>query len=312
MGGHRRILAPQTRPASLRSAASADGDYGVGDTPDWREVRWPQHLRAMTVNARRVHLAEIGSGRGAPILLLHGLSGRWQHWLENIPRFATERRVVAVDLPGFGRSQLPLEPISIALYARTLDRVCDLLELDPAIVVGSSLGGMVAAELALRYPQRVERLVLVGAACLAPTEINAQRAHLALAGLRRVTRALPRGVNGTLTRPRARHLAFAPIVRHPTLIATDMLYELTGGERPSGSLDALDALSTHEIRDQLGSITVPTLVVHGRNDMLIACSDGAQLAGMIDGAELTIFEDTGHLPMIERPVRFNRTVLDFI
>jgi pimeloyl-ACP methyl ester carboxylesterase len=312
MGGHRRILAPQARPASLRSAATADADYGVGDGPDWRKVPWPQHLRAMTVNARRVHLAEIGSGRGAPILLLHGLGGRWQHWLENIPRFAAGRRVIAVDLPGFGRSQLPLEPISIALYARTLDRVCDLLELDAAVVLGSSLGAMVATEMALRYPQRVERLVLVGAACLAPTEMNAQRAHLALAALGRITRALPRGIDGALTRPRARHVAFAGVIRHPTLIATDMLYELTGGERPSGSLDALDALSTHEIQDRLGSITVPTLVVHGRNDLLIPCSDGTQLAAMIDGAELNVFEDTGHLPMIERPARFNSAVLDFI
>jgi pimeloyl-ACP methyl ester carboxylesterase len=312
MGGHRRILAPQALPASLRSAASADAGYGAADGADWREVRWPQHLRAMTVNARRVHLAEIGSGRAAPILLLHGLGGRWQHWLENIPRFAAERRVVAVDLPGFGRSQLPLDPISIALYARTLDRVCDLLELDAAVVVGSSLGGMVATELALAHPQRVERLVLVGAACLAPNEINAQRAHLALAAFGRVARALPRGVNGALTRPRARHLAFASILRHPTLIATDLLYEITGSERPSGSLGALDALSAHDIRDQLDSIAVPTLVIHGRNDMLIRCGDGEQLAAMIPGAKLEVFEDTGHLPMIERPARFNGAVLDFI
>jgi pimeloyl-ACP methyl ester carboxylesterase len=296
----------------LHAAASAGAEYGAGDGPDWRDVRWPQHLRAMTVNARRVHLAEIGSGRGAPILLLHGLGGRWQHWLENIPRFAASRRVVAVDLPGFGHSQLPLDPISIASYARTLDRVCDLLELDAAVVVGNSLGGMVAAELALSHPQRVERLVLVGAACLAPEAMSAQRAHLALALLGRVTRALPRGVDGTLTRPRARHLAFASILRHPTLIATDMLYELTGGQRPSGSLDALDALSEHQIRDQLGSIAVPTLVIHGRNDILIPCSDGQQLAAMIGAAELEIFEDTGHLPMIERPTRFNDAVLDFI
>lgn len=266
----------------------------------------------MTVAARRVHLAEIGSGRGAPILLVHGLGGRWQHWLENIPRLAGQRRVVAVDLPGFGRSQLPVEPISIARYARTLDRVCDLLEFEPAVVVGSSLGAMVAAELALRYPERVERLVLVGAACLAPTELSAHRAHLALAALGRITRALPRGVNGTLTRPRARHLAFASVLRHPTLISTDMLYELTGGKRPAGSVDALDALSGHTIHDELPMIGVPTLVIHGRNDMLINVGDGVDLAAMIDGAELVVFEDTGHLPMIERPARFNEALLGFI
>jgi pimeloyl-ACP methyl ester carboxylesterase len=312
MADHLRIVAPRARPASVRSAAFAGADYGAGDGPDWREVRWPEHLRAMTIEARRVHLAEIGAGKGAPILLLHGLGGRWQHWLENIPRLAGRRRVVAVDLPGFGRSQLPIEPISIARYARTLDRVCDLLELDPAVVVGSSLGGMVAAELALRYPERVQRLVLAGAACLAPTESSARRAHFALTALGRITRALPRGVNGTLTRPRARHLAFASVLRHPTLISTDMLHELTGGERPAGSVDALDALSAHHIEDELASISVPTLVIHGRNDLLISSADGRRVATMIDDAELQIFEDTGHLPMVERPGRFNDALLDFI
>jgi pimeloyl-ACP methyl ester carboxylesterase len=267
----------------------------------------------MTVDARRVHLADLGGARrGAPLVLLHGLGGRWQHWLENMPRLAERRRVVAVDLPGFGRSQMPLEPISIAGYARTLDRVCDLLELDAAVFVGSSLGGMVAAELALRSPERVAALVLVGAACLAPAELAAARTHVALDVLRRVTRALPRGVNGTLTRPRARHLAFATVLRHPTLIATDMLFELTGADRPPGSLSALEALGAHEVRDHLAEIDVPTLVLHGRNDMLIPAADGEELATLIADARIDIFDDTGHLPMVERPARFNDALLDFI
>jgi pimeloyl-ACP methyl ester carboxylesterase len=311
MVAHRRILAPHARPASLRSAPSAGWDYGASDRPDWRDVHWPAYLRAMTVDARRVHFAAIGSGHGAPILLIHGLGGRWQNWLENIPRLSKHRRVVAVDLPGFGHSQPPLAPISIDGYARALDRVCDLLELDAAVIVGSSLGGSVAVELALRHPARVERLVLVSAACLGPAQVSPQSAQLAIAAVGRLATALPQGVNSTLRRPRARHLGFAAVLRHPTRVATDMLYELTGGVRPPGTPGALAALSAHVIREELGTIAVPTLVIHGRNDMLVPCSDGEQLAALVPEAELVIFEDTGHMPMVERPVPFNDEVLRF-
>jgi pimeloyl-ACP methyl ester carboxylesterase len=311
MLGHQRILAPHARPASLRSAASAGPDYGSSDQPDWREVRWPTHLRAMTIEGRRVHFAAIGSGDGAPILLIHGLGGRWQNWLENIPRLAAQRRVVAVDLPGFGHSQLPLEPISITGYARVLDRACDLLELDAAIVVGNSLGGAVATELALRHPARVRRLVLVAPAGLEPGQLSPQGAKLALAAVGRLRTALPNGLSGTLARPRARHLALATLLRHPTLIASDTLFELTDGGRAQGSKAALAALTAHDNHAELDSISEQTLIIHGRNDMLIRCEDSEQLASRLPTAELVIFEDTGHMPMLERPVPFNDELLRF-
>jgi pimeloyl-ACP methyl ester carboxylesterase len=312
MTAHRRILAAHARPASLSSAAAAGADYGASDSPDWRSVHWPAQLRAMTVAGRRVHLADRGSGEGPPLLLIHGLGGRWQNWLENIPRLAQHRRVVAIDLPGFGRSQMPTQPISIAGYASALDRVCDLLELDAAVVVGNSLGGLVATELALRFPDRTSALVLVAAACLAPAELSLHGAQLALSASRWITASLPNGTTSVLRRRRARHLAFASILRHPTRIATDTLYELAGGLRPPGTFQALSALSMHDITGELREIAVPSLVIHGREDMLIPHSEAEQLAGLLAGAELVSFEDTGHMPMVERPVPFNEAVLRFV
>jgi pimeloyl-ACP methyl ester carboxylesterase len=311
MAAHRRILAARGRPASWRTARSASADYGRGDEPDWRTVRWREHLRAVAVDARRVHLVDIGSGPGRPILLVHGLGGRWQNWIENIPRLALDHRVVALDLPGFGHSQLPAEPISIDGYARTLDRVCDLLELEAPLVGGNSLGALVVAELALRFPARVGALALVGAACLAPADLDSRTVQLALAAGGRIAGSLLRGPNGTVTRPRAQHILFATVLRHPTLIANDTLYELASGVRPPGAAAALAALRAHDISAELGSIAAPTLVVHGREDVLIPCSDGEQIAAMIRGAELLVFEDTGHMPMVERPVAFDSALLGF-
>jgi pimeloyl-ACP methyl ester carboxylesterase len=311
MEPHRSILAARGRPAGWGAAAGASADYGAGDSPDWRTIPWAAHLRAVTVEARRVHLVDLGSGAGPPILLVHGLGGRWQNWVENVPRLSAHRRVVALDLPGFGRSQLPVAPITIAGYARTLDTVCDLLELEAPLVVGNSLGAVVVAELALRFPARVGSLAFVAGACLAPADLESRTAQLALVAGGRIASSLLRGPSGSVTRPRARHLAWATVLRHPTRIPSDTLYEVAGGVRPPGGAAALAALSAHDISGELGAIGVPTLVVHGRDDVLIPCADAERVARMIPGAELVTFEDTGHMPMVERPVPFNDALLRF-
>ena len=75
---------------------------------------------------------DIGSGDEHPIVFIHGLGGQWQNWLENIPRFAQDRRVIVPDLPGFGLSPMPAEEISIAYYGRVVADLCDALGLGPA------------------------------------------------------------------------------------------------------------------------------------------------------------------------------------
>src|SRR5918912_1008729 len=104
------------------------------------------------------------AGDDPPLLLVHGLSGNWQNWLENLPRLARERRVVALDLPGFGQSEDPRDEISMPGYGRAVNELADRLELRQVLLVGNSMGGFVAAETAIQFPERVERLVLVSAA----------------------------------------------------------------------------------------------------------------------------------------------------
>lgn len=277
-------------------------DYGIEDEPDWRAVRWPEHLRAVTVDGRRVHIAALGEDGGRPLLLVHGFGGRWQIWLANMPRLAAHRRVVALDLPGFGRSQMPIEAISIGGYARTLERICDLLELEAPLVTGHGLGGVVAAELALRHPERVGALALIDAMWLAPDQVRARAAELALLLSSRLAEALPRGA---IARPRTRQLAFAAAIRHPGRIAPDLLYELLGGLRAPGWSAALQAAMACGAAGGLAALTAPTLVIHGAGDVLVPAADGERLAGMIAGARLELFTDCGHMPMLEHPRRFN-------
>ena len=81
--------------------------------------------------------------------------------------------------------------------------------------------------------------------------------------------------------------------------------------RPPGATAALAALRAHDISAELGAIGAPTLVVHGREDVLVPCADAERIAAMIPGAELLVFEDTGHMPMVERPVPFDDALLRF-
>jgi len=308
----RRLLPPSSaRPATLADAARASADYGVSDRPDWRSVPWRSRLRAVTVDGRRVHVVDSGHGIGAPVVLIHGLGGRWQSWLETIPRVAAQRRVVALDLPGFGLSQPPREPISIPRYARTVERVCELLGLDRVVVVGNSMGGFVAAELALRFPARVERLVLVSAAAVSIGDFNPLPAMLLVGALARTPLGSPEGMRALIGRRHARHLAFANLVRHPTLIDGAMLWELVGGRGAPALRDAVRATMTHDIRGEVTALDAPTLIVHGREDMLVPVADSQWLAQRLPHAQLEVFEDTGHLVMVERPVRFNDALLRF-
>src|SRR3954462_7351145 len=141
-----RVFASSARPTTPWRARQADSEYGVTAEPSWREVDWPAHLHQTEIHGSTVNYVDIGSGDGEPVVLVHGLGGQWQNWLENIPRAAQERRVIALDLPGFGLSPMPRDPITISGYGRTVAALADRLGLDRFDVVGNSMGGYIGAE----------------------------------------------------------------------------------------------------------------------------------------------------------------------
>src|SRR5204862_299875 len=157
----------QPRGEQILQKAVDLGPYGpVGRSP-WLDVDWREHQRWLVVEGRPLNTIQLGREGTQPIVFVHGLSGCWQNWLEQLPVLAAEHHVVALDLPGFGHSPMPPGEISINGYARILDALLGELGIDAATVVGNSMGGFIGAELAISFPQRVERLVLVSAAGLA-------------------------------------------------------------------------------------------------------------------------------------------------
>jgi pimeloyl-ACP methyl ester carboxylesterase len=307
-----RLLPSNALPTRFRLAEKAGDDYGVSDAPDWRRVDWSLHTREMEIDRRRVTYVDLGAGAGPPVVFIHGLAGCWQNWIENLPRIARARRVVALDLPGFGQSEMPRDRITITNYARTVETLCERLRLGPVVIVGNSMGGLVAADLAARVPRRVARLMLVSAAGLT-------HQHLLRRPVLVVTRIAMLAANTTVTqhelllsRARIRHLLLSTIMRHPSRIELDVLLQQAPRSGLGGFMAAIDELIGYDIRERLPEIDCPTLVVQGRNDMLVPVGDAAEYVRMIPDARKAIWDETGHAPMLERPQRFNAELLAFL
>jgi pimeloyl-ACP methyl ester carboxylesterase len=308
------VRAPSRPLAAAATALPEADDYGPAGRSPWLDVDWRAHQRWVMVDGAPVNTIELGDG--PPILFVHGLSGCWQNWLEQLPVFAAGHRVIALDLPGFGHSPMPSGPITIAGYAALLDGLLAALEIDSAAVVGNSMGGFIAAELAISAPARVERLVLVSAAGLSTH--NEPHTTRALPSLRRFERLLvgagawTAARSDVLSRRRRLRAAFALVVSHPDRLPAPLLAEQMRGAGKPGFMGGLTAVVGYDVRDRLSEIGCPTLVVWGERDRLIDVSDADVFAELIPDSREVIYPDTGHLSMLERPARFNALLADFL
>ncbi|MFP5365092.1 MAG: alpha/beta fold hydrolase [Thermoleophilia bacterium] len=292
------------------------GAYGAAGRSAWLDVEWSEHRRFVRVADRLLNVVELGDG--PPLLFIHGLGGCWQNWLENLPELARDHRVIAVDLPGFCASEMPAGAVSITGYARLLDVLCEALAVDAAAVVGNSMGGFVAAELAINHPQRVERLVLVSAAGLQIAELRLERALQRLQRLRRLERAFSR-CGGFVAarseivarRARLRRIVPAGVAAHPALLPGPLVAEQVAGARP-GFMPAVRAMAGYPLRDRLAQIACPTLIVWGARDRVVPVRDAFAFEQLIGAARRIVYPDTGHLPMLERPARFNADLRAFL
>jgi pimeloyl-ACP methyl ester carboxylesterase len=319
--------------------------YGPQGRSRWLDVDWREHQRWMLIDGQPLNVIELNRdvparavsstaadpsldtpatspdtparNAGQPLLFVHGLSGSWPNWLEQLPVFGAERRVVAIDLPGFGHSPMPDGEISISGYARVLDRLMGELGMDAAAVVGNSMGGFIAAELAIAFPARVERLVLVSAAGVSTTANP--RAQRALPTLRRMeTTLLTSGAwvasksDTVARRARLRDALLNVVTRHPGRLPAALAAEQLRGAGKPGFIQALQAVLDYDVRERLPEIACPTLIVWGEADRLIPVRDADVFAELIPNSRKVLFADTGHMAMLERPAAFNALLEEFL
>jgi pimeloyl-ACP methyl ester carboxylesterase len=208
---------------------------------------------------------------------------------------------------------MPRDEITIRGYAKTVDTICDRLGIEGPTVIGNSMGGFVGAELAISQPTRVSKLVLVSAAGLS-TEYHREQPLLVGARLwTLVTARTGARADAVVRRRRLRRLMLQGVVRYPERLSVPLTWELVQGASTPGFMPALKANLEYSFRDRLEQIEVPTLIVWGRNDMIVPVGDAERYERLIGpNARAEIFEDTGHVPMIERPSRFNHLLDEFL
>ncbi|MCL2768738.1 MAG: alpha/beta fold hydrolase [Solirubrobacterales bacterium] len=286
--------------------------YGPEGRSAWLEVDWRRHQRWVAVEGQPVNVIELGEG--PPLVFVHGLGGSWPNWLEQLPVFAHDHRVVALDLPGFGHSPKPRWKITISAYARLLEGLLEELAIPSAALVGNSMGGFISAELALASPARVERLALVS-----PAGISTEGYDPHLPTLRRLERILAASTGWLAAhsetverRPRLRTATLSIVARHPAQLPAPLAAEQLRGAGKPGFLDALGAVVTYPLRERLRQIACPTLIVWGANDPLIPMRDAEVFEQLIPGARKVVLPDTGHVAMFERPALFNELLREFL
>ncbi len=300
------------RPAPDPTPSEGPDPYGNRD-PEWLRIDWREHLRQVQIDSTRVSYVELGDGRGMPVVFVHGLSGSWQNWLENLPHLAPNHRVLALDLPGFGASPLPDWDISIESYGRLLHDFCETLGVRDCAVVGNSMGGFVSAEAAIASPGRFRKLALVSAAGISHAHMRRRPAEMAgrfaMASSPLTLRFEGRG----MMRPKLRYWAFRMLVESPHRLRPELLWELFhhGAGKP-GFLPAIQGLIGYDILDRLEEVEIPTLIVWGRNDRIVPAADALGYGQRLRNSRTVILDRTGHLPMAERPTRFNRLLETFL
>ncbi len=292
------------RAAALLLAA------GCRAAPIAEAARFPAGtgLAARFVTVAGTRLRYIETGTGPPVVLLHGLGASMYAWRKNLqPIAAAGFRVVAFDNRGFGESDKPATGYDNAAYADLLCAFLDSLRISEAVLVGHSMGGAIAAEVAIRYPHRVRGLVLIDAAGL-----GARLPLLFHIARWPVLGALALGVRGRGLTERILKSTYAD----PSKVTPEDVDQYYAPVAQPGYGRAVRAVLRDfrfdALRGRLQQIATPTLVLWGEEDRQIPLPLGRALAAGIAGSAFLSIPHAGHAVPEEAPEVTNRIVIKFL
>jgi 3-oxoadipate enol-lactonase len=242
-------------------------------------------------------------GEGAPLLLIMGLGWPSQMWHRSRPALSAQFRTIALDNRGVGQSDVPPGPYPIALMASDARAVLDAADVESAHICGMSMGGMIAQEFALEYPERVRSLIL---GCTSPGGPHAVVAE------REVTQLLlaPRGSPEELAKAIYPFIydAGTPDARKEEDLAVRRPWFPTA----EGYLAQLQGIMAWEAYSRLPQIAAPTLVIHGESDRLVPPENGRRIAARIPNARLIMIPRASHIFPTDQKEAAHRAMLDFL
>lgn len=265
----------------------------------------------------KISYIDVGSG-DQTIVLLHGLASNAGFWRYNIPELSKHYRVIAVDLPGYGKSQKDYYSYSMSFYAEVLKNFFEALNLNKVILVGHSMGGQIAITFALKYTDRISKLILADPA-----------------GIERFTRGQGDWLKSVLTVEGIKHTSEEGVRKNLAMNFNnwnDKLEWMVEERVRMAKADDFDGFCYATVRcvhsmldgptsDKLKDIKVPTLIIYGKQDGLIpnpylnpgfpsdVFESGAKL---IPNCKLAEINDSGHMVMMEQPEKFDEAVLNFL
>lgn len=245
-------------------------------------------------------------GEGEPLLFIHGIGSDNRDWENQTGKFSDRYQVVAPDLRGFGQSDKPSGPVSIPVLAEDIAALVTALDMGPTHVVGLSLGGFVASQLAVDHGELVRSLVIVNSVPELPTDTFADRMRT------RRDLLMRRWIARLFGMPRLGRIVCKKLFPHPEQSHMRSAFLERWAESDTQVyLDTLAAVARWSVRERLSSIQCPTLVISGQNDFFPMKLKNEYIT-RIRNAELVVIPGSGHLTPIDRPDEFNSALRIFL
>jgi len=267
-----------------------------------------------------INIAYIERGRGEVVVLVMGLGANKESWFRNIPALSRHYRVIAFDSRGVGETDRSGEAYTMARMAQDTVGLLDALKIERAHVVGVSLGSMIAQEVAIRFPQRVNKLVLAattpGMSDAANREMwdkkNAEICRNVGMGDDFDKRIMndPASIDTVQIMVGLTKNAFNRVIfRIPMTLGARYNFKKVG---PAGILDQLRAVSKHNTIDRLNQIKAQTLVMAGTNDKIVPIEFSRVVAQYIPNCRFVEFKRGSHSFFMEMSKHFNKEVISFL
>ena len=277
-----------------------------------------EELPHRLLDVRGVETFLYDAGEGPPVVLIHGYGDTADGWRRVVPGLLEGHRVIAVDVPPFGRSAKPPERRLLDFYKPFFPELLDQLDVESATLIGHSLGGAIALHVALEHPRRVDRLGLVAPAGLGKAPPWWWYAITGWGPVWRTALSVPSPLTPVLIREGLRRFLDWRLFHDPKKLEDDVRHLVAMHAAPKDFDRLLTAgrccieSYTGRLLEDSCSLEVPMWMVWGRHDGFVPVEHADTFAAAHPDAHVNVFEGCGHYPQIELPARFNRLLRDWM
>ncbi|MGB1316717.1 MAG: alpha/beta fold hydrolase, partial [Flavobacteriales bacterium] len=247
-------------------------------------------------------------GTGTPLMMVHGFAGSFTNWTPLSEFFKDDYRIVTIDLPGFGLSEFPdleSEPTYTDLYSDYVRFIIDTLHLDSVTIIGNSLGGYVSCEVALRHPEKIEKLVLINSAGYDLDKIG--KIFIRLSRTPIFGWIFSKGIPYILSKRAVENSVSVEVKEENVKI----FHELLNRKETINTVSRLGGSGQLADTSRFSRIEQPTLIIWGEEDKVIPVKHADLFHAAIKKSRVVIYSDLGHVPMMEDPPRVAQDLKGF-